>query len=66
MNDPLPSHDDRMPDWYDPFAEPRDLPAGWDLAGPVQPATRAPRAEAAPNRPAPKPAPPSQLVVTLN
>jgi hypothetical protein len=32
---------DAMPDWYDPFAEPRTLPSGWDAAGwsaaPAQP-----------------------------
>ena len=22
-----------MPDWYDPFSEPRTLPGGWDLSG---------------------------------
>lgn len=65
MNDPLPSHDDRMPDWYDPFAEARELPTGWDLFALVEPAARAPRAEAVPNWPAPQ-APEHQLTFTLN
>jgi len=26
-----PSHDS-MPDWYDPFAEPNTIPAGWDVS----------------------------------
>lgn len=65
MNDSLPSHDDRMPDWYDPFAEPRDFPAGWDLAGLTEPASRTPYVNAAPNRPASQ-TPQRQLIVMLN
>ncbi|MDW8327172.1 MAG: hypothetical protein RMK99_11435 [Anaerolineales bacterium] len=65
MNDPLPSPNERMPDWYDPFAEPRDLPTGWDLTGLMEPAARLPRTEAAPNRPALQ-LPQCQITITLN
>ncbi len=38
---------DRMPDWHDPFSEPRTMPSGWDYTGltgetapPAQPTQR--------------------------
>ncbi|GEM_PF-1271757 len=27
------SQPDSMPDWYNPFDEPRTIPGGWDVSG---------------------------------
>jgi len=66
MNAPISSHNDRMPDWYDPFAELRQIPAAWDLSGLTESVARGPRSEATPNPPTPQPAQLPRLGVTLN
>lgn len=47
--DTQPKHDP-MPDWYDPFAEPRTLPAGWDVSS----LSAAPNRSVAPSMHTPK------------
>ncbi len=32
MNPPSDPNFEQMPDWYDPFEEPRTIPGGWDLS----------------------------------
>lgn len=63
MNDDT-AHD-RMPDWYDPFAEPRTLPAGWDSAG-LTGAEAAPPPAPAPQSGRPQRAPRLAVGFTLN
>ena len=33
---------DSMPDWYDPFAEPNTIPAGWDVSDLISKKTSTP------------------------
>lgn len=66
MNDPIPSHDDRMPDWYDPFDEPRTMPPGWELAESRRQAKLPPQPTSRPRGPAKPPAALTQLSVSLN
>jgi hypothetical protein len=66
MNDPIHSHDDRMPDWYDPFDELRTTPPGWELAEPKRQARATPKAVPGLRGPAKPPAALTQPSVSLN
>lgn len=33
MPNPSNPANDSMPDWYNPFDEPRTIPGGWDVSG---------------------------------
>ncbi len=58
---------DRMPDWYDPFDEPRTLPSGWDLSGLAGGAANAAPDSAPPSPPGrPRRAPRLAVGFTLN
>ena len=46
---------DRLPDWHDPFAEPRTIPGGWDFSG-LTADVPGPAAAPTPPRPAARPA----------
>ncbi len=36
---------DSMPDWYDPFAEPNTIPAGWDVSDLISKKTSTPSSD---------------------
>jgi hypothetical protein len=47
MNDQPEDADNALPDWRDPFDEPRTIPGGWDVSG----WTARPEPKAAPEAP---------------
>ncbi|MBL8057068.1 MAG: hypothetical protein JNK29_10245 [Anaerolineales bacterium] len=56
---------DGMPDWHDPFGEPRTMPGGWDLSGLTGAAPRAETPPPAPERRDRRPAWPKWLGALL-
>ena len=56
---------DQMPDWRDPFDEPRTMPGGWDLTGLTGAAPQAGGRPPAADQPGRRPARPKWLGALL-